>query len=131
MVDGSRPLRQVDLAEMEVLRLTGAARMAVINSKEEDTAYLRDWQNEFRKHFNSVRLFNSNRATYAQRIELLDSLKSIDQNLELVLRRVVEAFQADWGQRNSRSASILVDFFREILVYRKSVPCDRDRKSVV
>lgn len=123
VVDGSRPLRQVDLAEMEVLRLTGAARMAVINSKEEDTAYLRDWQNEFRKHFNSVRLFNSNRATYAQRIELLDSLKSIDQNLEPVLRRVVEAFQADWGQRNSRSASILVDFFREILVYRKSVPC--------
>ena len=31
VVDGSRPLRHVDRAEMEILRLTGAPRMAVIN----------------------------------------------------------------------------------------------------
>ncbi len=93
VVDGSRPVRQVDLAEMEILRLTGAPRMAVINSKEDDAAYINQWQNEFRKNFNAVRLFNSSRANYRQRIELLESLKSIDQELEPVLRRVVQAFE--------------------------------------
>ena len=122
VVDGSRPVRQVDLAEMEILRLTGAPRMAVINSKEDDAAYLSQWQNEFRKNFNSVRLFNSSRANYRQRIELLESLKSIDQRLEPVLRRVVQAFEEDWEQRNIRSAAILIDLFKEVLTYHKAVP---------
>jgi hypothetical protein len=38
VVDGSRPLRHVDRAEMEILRLSGAPRMAVINCKEEEAA---------------------------------------------------------------------------------------------
>lgn len=123
VVDGSRPVRQVDLAEMEILRLTGAPRMAVINSKGDDTAYLGQWQSEFRKHFNAVRLFNSSRATYRQRIELLESLRSIDQELEPLLSRVVRAFIQDWAQRNDRSAALLLDLFREVLDYRKTVPC--------
>ncbi len=131
VVDGSRPVRRVDLAEMEVLRLTGAPRMAVINSKDDDATYIQDWQTEFRKHFNSVRIFNSNRANYAQRIELLESLKSIDQRLEPVLRRVLEAFQADWEQRNIRTANILIDFFRDVLAYRKSAPCSRGEEEHV
>ena len=122
VVDGSRPVRQVDLAEMEILRLTGAPRMAVINSKEDDSTYINQWQSEFRKNFNSVRLFNSSRANYRQRIELLESLKSIDQELEPVLRRVVQAFEADWEQRNIRTAGILIELLKEVLTYHKTVP---------
>jgi len=128
VVDGSRPLRQVDRAEMEILRLSGAPRMAIINSKEDDSEYLSKWQSEFRKHFNSVRVFNSCRANYRQRIELLESLKSIDQELEPVLRQVVEAFQVDWEIRSQRSAAILADCFQDILSYRKAVPCTPDRE---
>ncbi len=40
VVDGSRPLRNTDKAEMEILRLTGCPRMAIINCKEEETAWL-------------------------------------------------------------------------------------------
>jgi len=57
VVDGSRPVRKVDLAEMEILRLTGRPRMAIINCKEDETAYLEQWKLEFRKHFNAVRVF--------------------------------------------------------------------------
>ncbi len=123
VVDGSRPVRQVDLAEMEILRLTGAPRMAVINSKEDDASHIGQWQSEFRKHFNAVRIFNSSRANYRQRIELLESLQSIDQELEPLLRQVVRAFEEDWAERNNRSAAILIDLFREALSYRKAVPC--------
>ena len=123
VVDGSRPLRQVDRAEMEILRLSGAPRMAVINSKEDDSEYLTKWQSEFRKHFNAVRVFNSCRANYRQRIELLESLKSIDQQLEPILRQVVEAFQEDWEIRSQRTAALLVDSFQDILSYRRVQAC--------
>ncbi|MGI6655978.1 MAG: GTPase/DUF3482 domain-containing protein [Desulfobulbus sp.] len=123
VVDGSRPVRNVDRAEMEILRLSGVPRMAVINSKEDDSVYLARWQGEFRRHFNAVRVFNSRRANYRQRIELLESLKSIDQELEPVLRVVVEAFQEDWEVRNQRTAGIITDFIRGVLGYRQSAPC--------
>lgn len=128
VVDGSRPLRHVDRAEMEILRLSGAPRMAVINCKEEESGYLERWQSEFRKHFNAIRLFNSCRANYRQRIELLESLKAIDQQWEPVLRTVVEAFQEDWEIRNQRAAAILADLLQEVLAYRRTVPCTRDEE---
>ncbi|WP_310601022.1 GTPase/DUF3482 domain-containing protein [Desulfobulbus sp.] len=123
VVDGSRPLRHVDRAEMEILRLSGAPRMAVINCKEEETGFLDQWQNEFRKHFNAIRLFNSCRANYRQRIDLLESLKAIDQRLAPVLQAVVEAFQDDWELRSQRAAALLAGFLQEALAYRQTVPC--------
>ena len=130
VVDGSRPLRHVDRAEMEILRLTGAPRMAVINCKEEEFAALPQWQSEFRKHFNAVRLFNSCRANYRQRIELLESLKAIDQRLEPVLRSVIEAFQADWEGRNIETAAILTRMLRDTLAYRRTVSCPPGEEEV-
>jgi hypothetical protein len=128
VVDGSRPLRHVDRAEMEILRLSGAPRMAVINCKDEEVGYLTHWQNEFRKHFNAIRLFNSCRANYRQRIELLESLKAIDQQLEPVLRTVIDAFQEEWEVRNQRAAALLAGLLQEVLAYRRTVPCSRDEE---
>jgi predicted GTPase len=68
VVDGSRPVRGVDRMEMEILRFTGKPRMAIINCKAEDEQYLDGWKSEFRKNFNSFRVFNAHRATYAERI---------------------------------------------------------------
>ncbi|MEN8200518.1 MAG: GTPase/DUF3482 domain-containing protein [Thermodesulfobacteriota bacterium] len=121
VVDGSRPLRNVDKAEMEILRLTGCPRMAIINAKEEESAWLAKWQAEFRKHFNSVRLFNANRASYGERIALLESLKAIDQDLQPVLDRVVSAFRRDWRERNNQVVELLLGFLEEALPYRRAV----------
>lgn len=125
VVDGSRPLRHIDRAEMEILRLSGAPRMAVINCKEAESTYLERWQSEFRKHFNAVRIFNSCRANYRQRIELLESLKGIDQRLEPRLRMVIEAFQEDWEVRNQRAASLLARLLCDVLAYQRVVPCTK------
>lgn len=127
VVDGSRPVRNVDRIEMEILRLTGIPRMAVINNKEEDDSLIGQWQNEFRKHFNAVRLFNANRATYNQRIALLESLKSIDQELEPVLETVLTAFRTDWAARNQKTSAIIVSMLGDILSHRDSAPC-RDQQ---
>ncbi len=121
VVDGSRPLRNVDRAEMEILRLTGCPRMAIINCKLEDTVWLADWQAEFRKHFNSIRLFNSCQASYRERIELLQSLRSIDQDLEPVLEEVITAFTEDWRERNRQVVELVLDLLEEGLGYTRSV----------
>ncbi len=128
VVDGSRPLRSVDRAEMEILRLTGRPRLAIINCKEDDTTWLPRWQEEFRKHFNAIRVFNANRATYLERISLLESLKPIDQELEPVLVRVIEAFQADWQRRIHQAAELVVDFLVAVLSYRRSASCPEGRE---
>ena len=79
VVDGSRPVRGDDLAEMEILRLSGRPRMAVINSKTRASDYTAQWQHEFRKQFNAIRVFNSNTAGFSDRMKMLESLNAIDQ----------------------------------------------------
>lgn len=120
VVDGSRPLRSVDRAEMEILRLTGRPRLAIINCKEEDTRYLEEWRSAFRKSFNAVRVFNAHRATYAERIDLLESLKRIDQDWQPALETVIDAFKQDWQRRNERSAEIICRMLEDALTHRRS-----------
>jgi len=122
VVDGSRPVRNMDRAEMEILRLTGLPRMAILNCKEGNTRFLEQWQLEFRKHFNSVRIFNATRATYAERIALLESLHAIDQENEQALRVVIKAFQQDWKRRNEQTVELILNLLAETLSYRRDIP---------
>jgi hypothetical protein len=117
VVDGSRPVRNVDLAEMEILRLTGSPRMAVINCKADETVYIASWKDAFRKHFNAIRIFNANRATYAERIDLLENLKVIDQDWGPALEKVIAAFKEDWDQRNVQTAHMICDLIETCLTY--------------
>lgn len=115
VVDGSRPVRNVDRAEMEILRLTGKPRMAIINCKADDDNFLHEWKNEFRKNFNSNRVFNAHRATYAERIHLLEALKSIDQDWQKPLSQVVSAFKKDWAARNDDATTVITALLSDCL----------------
>jgi predicted GTPase len=117
VVDGSRPVRSVDKAEMEILRLTGLPRMAILNSKDASADFLDQWKEEFRKTFNVFRVFNAHRATYAERIALLEALKHIDQDWQTTLDTVISAFKKDWAQRNLASAGIITEMLAECLSY--------------
>jgi hypothetical protein len=122
VVDGSRPVRDDDLAEMEILRLTGQPRMAIINSKTEDKDYTRDWKLEFRKHFNCIRVFNSNSANFTERIKMLESLKAIDQEWEHVLSLVIMAFKKDWQKRNQLVMTLMIQSIEKSLLFSISEP---------
>lgn len=116
VVDGSRPLRNVDAIEMEILRMTGLPRMAIINTKEKTrNEFLDDWKTKARKHFNTVRIFDAHRATFAQRIELLESLKNIDPDWQPQLSEVISAFKNDWGRRLNDTADIIIDMLQGVL----------------
>jgi hypothetical protein len=59
----------------------------------------------------------ANKATYAERIELLESLKGIDQDWGPSLERVISAFKEDWQQRNAMTAQIICDLLETSLGY--------------
>lgn len=115
VLDASRPLRRVDMAEMEVLRLSGRPRMAVLNCKTGEAGFVAEWKRELRKHFHLVRVFNALRATFAERVRLLESLRVLEQDWEQALHRVVEAFRRDWERRNRDCAGLACDFLRRVL----------------
>ncbi len=115
VADGSRPIRNVDLAEMEILRLTGKPRMAILNCKDEEEHYLDQWKTEFRRHFNSSRIFNAHSATYIERIRLLEALKSIEQDWHGPLDLVVASFKKDWQSRNNRTVTIICEMLSNCL----------------
>lgn len=115
VVDGSRPVRRHDLAEMEILRLSGNPRMAVINPKEDTAEYVEDWKAACARCFNATRTFNALRASYAERIALLESLKAINQDWEPALARAIRAFETDWRRRNGRVAATIGDLLRDCL----------------
>ena len=126
VVDGSRPVRDDDLAEMEILRLTGRPRMAVINSKTHEKDYTSDWRNEFRKHFNSIRIFNSNTANFMERIKMLESLKAIDQEWEQCLSDVIAAFHADRRKRNDLACAAICRAIEQSLSFSLSEPITQE-----
>ncbi len=115
VVDGSRRIKNFDRAEMAILRLTGKPKMAIINCKDDNNSLLDEWKREFSKNFNAYQTFNAHRATYAERIRLLEALRAIDQDWYGPLSVVIAAFQSDWSARNDQTADIIVEQITECL----------------
>lgn len=129
VVDASRPMSSVDAAEMEILRLTGRPRMAIINPKTEETRFLESWKLAFRQHFNSVRTFNAQTARFVDRIELLEALKSIDQDWEPALNRAIELVRMDRQRANEAAAEAIVEHLEQSL--KCSCSCFLEKESGV
>lgn len=120
VVDGSTRIRQKDRDEIELLRLTRRPRMAILNNLTNRENYLSQWDSELRMSFNSVREFNAHRATYAERIDLLNALKSIEQGWEPRFKEVICAFEKDWDKRIDQTVETIVELFRTVLEYKVS-----------
>lgn len=115
VVDGSRPLTAVDVCEMEILRLTGSPRMAIINPKTQETRFLEAWKSAFRQHFNAVRTFNAQTAGYVDRIELLEALKSVDQDWEPALKQAIDLLKLDRQRSVARAAEAILERLEQSL----------------
>jgi GTPase Era involved in 16S rRNA processing len=118
VVDGSKRIKEKDRVEMELLRLTGRPRMAILNNLTTIDKHMPAWQDALNKSFNSVREFNAHRATYAERIALLNALKTIDQRWEPMLDETIRAFQGDWDRRIDESVTTILELLRKALSHR-------------
>ncbi|ESQ16510.1 MAG: hypothetical protein N838_05735 [Thiohalocapsa sp. PB-PSB1] len=137
VVDGSKRIKEKDRTEMELLRLTGRPRMAILNNLTTTDKHMASWQDALNKSFNAVREFNAHRATYAERIALLGALKTIDQRWEPRLDQTIRAFEDDWERRMEQSAGSIVELMRAALVYKVTrlikvtdIDSDREREAI-
>lgn len=120
VVDGSKRIKEKDRVEIELLRLTARPRMAILNNLSNQTRYMNQWRDALSKAFNSVREFNAHRATYAERIKLLEALKSIDQRWEPLVEEAIRAFEHDWDRRTDHAATTILDLLRDALTFKVS-----------
>ena len=127
VVDASHPMRKHDKYEMEILRLIGCPRMALINSKEE-SLYLEEWKSELNRHYNIIREFNAHHASFAERIKLLEALKAMQQDWESDLSSAIEALTENWQARLSEVADNICGMIEKIISYKESALLDEEKK---
>lgn len=117
VVDGSHRITEYDRAEMEILRMTGLPRMAVINLKDDNDEFLEAWKKEFNMNFNTYRIFNAQRATFVERIDLLETIKNIAPDNQQSIELVISTFKNDWETRISKTATTILKLLEDSLSY--------------
>jgi GTP-binding protein EngB required for normal cell division len=132
VVDGSKRIKEKDRAEIELLRLTGRPRMAILNNTTNVTDYMDQWQDMLNKAFNAVREFNAHRATYDERMRLMAALKTIDQRWEDRIDETIETFARDWDRRIDQTVTTIIGLLKEAMALRVTEIVDvKDRGSAV
>jgi hypothetical protein len=79
VVDGTVPYSRDFEAEMEILRWTGRPRMALVNRIGTGN-HIEEWKKALGQYFSLVREFDANRASFDDRIRLLESFRELDRS---------------------------------------------------
>lgn len=126
VVDASRPVRESDRQEIEILRLCGNPRIAVIYRKEAAQDFRLDWNRVLARDFNLRREFDAHQATFRERIDLLEAAKTVIQEWQPVMERAITALRDDWDLRLRRTAGELCRFLRDTITLRQRELIDPD-----
>lgn len=121
VADASRPLREADRQEMEVLRLIGLPRLALLNFKRDNREYLTEWQEALNRRFNLVREFNAHHATFQERMSLLEALALLSPEQEAALKSIRSNLEDQWDQRIEEAVLILEELLLKVLRHRSSL----------
>ena len=133
IVDASRPVRPVDRQQVEILRRCGNPRIGIINAKNADSRFLAEWQRLLATDFNHRHEFNAHRATFADRIELLQAIRAVIPEWKRPMDQTIAALREDWSRRIADLADLLIEFLRELVTLRREEairhPADKERAS--
>ncbi len=118
VVDGSSPLSPHYLAEMELLRLSGRRRLALINSKDDNDDFTESWRTELKKHL-PARVFNAHRATFADRLALFEAMRALDDDPAWVraCQRIIDAFKRDWERRRAEAVNVIARLVEDAVAH--------------
>lgn len=106
VVDGSRPYGAEYEAEMEILRWTGQASLALINPIENES-YIEQWQQALGQYFKVVRVFNAMQADAEKQLSVLQSFSTIREDWKDAIDALVIAYKTRSSQRIEDTAELL------------------------
>lgn len=119
VVDGSRPYGTEYEAEMEILRWTGQASMALINPIENE-GHVQEWQQALTQYFKIVRVFNAMEADFEKVVAVLDAFSHLKQEWQPTLQSIVAAYRQQRSDQLRDSAALLADLLTELCTYQVS-----------
>jgi hypothetical protein len=116
VVDGSRPPTPACEAETEILRWTGAPRMALINpigaADHSDV-----WRALLDQYFSLVRVFDAHAADFDNRVALLGAMRELADGGREAIDRAIKALEADRVEKRRESAARIADAISDICVH--------------
>ncbi len=117
VVDGSRPYGADYEAEMEILRWTGQASMALINPIENDD-HVQDWQQALGQYFKIVRVFNALQADFEKVITILEAFSHIREEWQPALAEIVSEYRRQRAEQLQESAKLLAQLLTQLCTYQ-------------
>lgn len=125
VVDGSLPPTPLNECEMELARLTGVTRLAIVNRTGERD-FIEQWRTALNQTFNAVRVFNAHSASFEDRKDLLETLANINRDWKPVLLKAVAALYEDRRSRIHDAAALAVAMVCDCLTYSEMLPLKAD-----
>ena len=126
VVDPDVPVQDGFIAEIEILRLSAGARLAVLNphnraGDHRAPAHADAWRSQLGQAFNLVRTFDAHAARFAARRDLLGALNQIDERDHDHLQATLALLDAEWAQRREDAAERIQVFLRTAIGVREHV----------
>ena len=119
VVDGSRPYGAEYEAEMEILRWTGQASMALINPIESQQ-HVQDWQQALGQYFKVVRVFNALQADLEKQLSVLEAFCTIKPEWQGAIARLISEYQKISIEQQAEALQLLVELLNKLCSYQVS-----------
>lgn len=120
VVDGSSPFGPEYQAEMEILRWTGRASLALINPIDNDD-YVESWQQALNQFFKVVRVFNPFDTEFSKHQQLLKTFALLDEAWQKKLDYACDILQQQLQQRQQQSAMLISQMISNCLRHSERV----------
>jgi len=119
VVDGSRPYGPEYEAEMEILRWTGQASMALINPIENED-HIQSWQQALGQYFKLVRVFNAMQADFEKQLSVLEAFSHIKEQWQGAITGLIVEYKKIRSARQEESLQLLVELLTKLCAYQVS-----------
>lgn len=118
VVDGSMPVTDLHRCELELVRLTAAPRLAIVNRTAESD-HVDEWRGVLAQTFNAVREFNAHWASFEDRKDLLEALANIERTWKPQLQKAVAALESDRRSRVADAAALVAGLLHDALAFSR------------
>ena len=119
VADGSRPYGPEYEAEMEILRWTGQASMALINPIENED-HIEPWTQALGQYFKVVRVFNAMQAEFDKQLSMLEALSHIKQEWHDSIEQLISAYATIRSNQQQESLRLLAELLTTVCSHRVS-----------
>jgi GTPase Era involved in 16S rRNA processing len=119
VVDGSRPYGPEYEPEMEILRWTGQASMALINPIESEE-HVESWRQALTQYFKVVKVFNAMQADFEKQLSILDTFSHLNEQWSQPLGLFIKGSKELRIQQQQKSLQILAGLLRDACTYEVS-----------